>query len=108
MKSLLIGIKYGLIGGLIVILLWYLWAAFVYRYSVERLSNLVLNKYKSMHSTTLELFIKDIQIGDQVTATIGARDKIDPNKIDALNDKVSYRIGDIDSCRIYDFNCIIA
>lgn len=40
---------YGFIIGVFVIVLWYLWAMFIYRWSPDRLSNIIIKKYQTLN-----------------------------------------------------------
>ena len=41
------GIKYGVITGIFIILIWYVWAMYVYRWSNDRIENMIIDKYKN-------------------------------------------------------------
>lgn len=110
-SSSLYGIKYGLIISLVVLLLWWTWAAFIYRYSDERLSDIVLNKFTMNNPPQIDdktQFFKVIHVllkNNQINATIAIADKETQHVIRTINK--AYNINSSDNCSIIDESCIV-
>jgi len=56
--------KYGLIIGLFIVVVWYIWAILIYRWSTDRLSNIVVKKYQMLNQNklTANTFFKCVNV----------------------------------------------
>ena len=52
--KILYGVLYGILLGSILCIMWFLWAAFIYRWSTDRIGGNMLKKYKSRNSNLLK------------------------------------------------------
>lgn len=107
------GLLIGAIIGLVILIGWYIWATAYYRWSDERIADLILAKYSASHGSELkqdELFAcTDIKINkdtSKITATIETRKKINQKIVKSTS--VTYNITSADNCDVLTgLNCIV-
>ena len=109
MSKILDGIKYGLILGLLVILVWWLWAFMIYKWSADRLGNLILAKYQAIHQSKLTEdtffdYSNVVLAADygSCSATISLKNKA--TQVVLSSELVTYTI--TNDCTAIDLNCI--
>lgn len=109
--SIYISICIGLLLTIVVVIIWIYWAYNTYRYSSDRLSGPILNKYQAIPAhrnalnDTLTYDVSNIIVSDDktfVTAVVHLQDK--RTKAIKSSDNVKYSLSE--DCAITDLQCI--
>ncbi len=109
-KEMINGIKYALFIFIIMLLIWYIWAEFIYRWSDERIAEIIARKYLSENLSSLEkdteFIAKKIHVASDktyATAIVQLRHKATLGVL--YETPVYYKI--TPDCSIFDFKCIL-
>jgi len=92
----------GILIGVSIILLWYIWAEFSYKYSNDRLEDLVLKRYElTFKKSPNEVYHASIRRdGNTIIATMTRKD------LPGWSEIISYKMLPASQCNVFNRGCI--
>jgi hypothetical protein len=111
--QILKGVKWGLIIGGIIILIWWIWSYAIYRWDVDRIKTILVDKYTLFNRASIgddhTATYSDVRIdnnANKVYFTVDIRSNIDLESVEKLYESYNM-ITNPDECSIVSSNCIV-